>query len=86
MGHGGDLAAARGAVDADQGHAHEAAADGDRCSDARAGMSPGQRRLLAAMPLHAITTVHGEAGLPKSELDPHSLIIPTRSRRAPDEP
>ena len=26
-------------------------------------MAPGERRLLAAMPLHAITTLHGEAGL-----------------------
>ena len=63
MGHGGDLAALRGAVDADEGYVHEAAADGDRCSDTQAGISPGERRLLATMPLHAITTVHGEAGL-----------------------
>jgi hypothetical protein len=27
------------------------------------GMSPSERRLLAAMPLHAITTLHGETGL-----------------------
>jgi hypothetical protein len=27
------------------------------------GMSPGERRLLAATPLHAITALHGEAGL-----------------------
>jgi hypothetical protein len=27
------------------------------------GMRPGERRLLAAMPLHAITAQHGEAGL-----------------------
>jgi HD domain-containing protein len=26
-------------------------------------LSPGERRLLATMPLHAITTLHGEAGL-----------------------
>jgi HD domain len=26
-------------------------------------VNPGERRLLAAMPLHAITTLHGEAGL-----------------------
>ena len=26
-------------------------------------MDPGERRLLAAMPLHAITALHGEAGL-----------------------
>ena len=28
-----------------------------------AGLSAGERRLLAAMPLHAITALHGEAGL-----------------------
>jgi hypothetical protein len=27
------------------------------------GMDPGERRLLAATPLHAITALHGEAGL-----------------------
>jgi len=26
-------------------------------------MGPGERRLLVAMPLHAITALHGEAGL-----------------------
>ena len=26
-------------------------------------MDPGERRLLAAMPLHAITALHGEPGL-----------------------
>jgi HD domain len=63
MGRGGDTAAPRGAVNADEGHAHEAAADGDRRSAAQAGISPGERRLLTAMPLHAITALHGEAGL-----------------------
>jgi HD domain len=32
-------------------------------SEAAAGLCPAKRRLLAAMPLHAITSVHGEAGL-----------------------
>ncbi len=32
-------------------------------SDAGMGLDPAERRLLAAMPLHAITAVHGEAGL-----------------------
>ena len=32
-------------------------------SEAAAGLGPAERRLLAAMPLHAITSVHGEAGL-----------------------
>jgi hypothetical protein len=63
MGHGGDAAAPRDAVNADEGHAHEAAAGGDRRSAVQAGISPGERRLLVAMPLHAITALHGEAGL-----------------------
>jgi hypothetical protein len=32
-------------------------------SDAGTGLGPAERRLLAAMPLHAITSVHGQAGL-----------------------
>jgi len=32
-------------------------------SDAGMRLDPAERRLLAAMPLHAITSVHGEAGL-----------------------
>ena len=32
-------------------------------SDAEMGLGPAERRLLAGMPLHAITSVHGEAGL-----------------------
>ena len=32
-------------------------------SDTGMGMGPAERRLLAGMPLHAITSVHGEAGL-----------------------
>jgi hypothetical protein len=63
MGHGGDAAAPRDAVNADEGHAHEAAAGGDRRSAVQAGISPSERRLLVAMPLHAITALHGEAGL-----------------------
>ena len=36
----------------------------DQMPDAGAGQAgPGERRLLAGMPLHAITSVHGEAGL-----------------------
>jgi len=34
-----------------------------RRPDDRADMTTAERRLLAAMPLHAITTLHGEAGL-----------------------
>jgi hypothetical protein len=32
-------------------------------SDAGMGCGAAERRLLAGMPLHAITSVHGEAGL-----------------------
>ncbi len=32
-------------------------------SDAGLRLDPAERRLLARMPLHAITSVHGEAGL-----------------------
>lgn len=32
-------------------------------SDTGMGLDPAERRLLAGMPLHAITSVHGEAGL-----------------------
>ena len=32
-------------------------------SEAGMGLGPAERRLLAGMPLHAITSVHGEAGL-----------------------
>ena len=39
-----------------------ARADSQR-ADGRADMTTAERRLLAAMPLHAVTTLHGEAGL-----------------------
>jgi hypothetical protein len=39
-----------------------ATADSQRADD-RADMTTAERRLLAAMPLHAITALHGEAGL-----------------------
>jgi hypothetical protein len=51
--------AARGQVAAGQ---QQAGADGQR-PGGRDELSRGERRLLAAMPLHAITAVHGEAGL-----------------------
>lgn len=41
------------------------AADGTAklASDTTTGLSAAERRLLAQMPLHAITSVHGQAGL-----------------------
>jgi hypothetical protein len=51
---------------ADQGETKAiVAADGTakRASNAATRLDAAERRLLAAMPLHAITSVHGEAGL-----------------------
>jgi len=42
---------------------HRQAGAGSELADGPAEMSEGERRLLAAMPLHAITAMHGEAGL-----------------------
>jgi HD domain len=53
------LPTARGAAAADR----RLARAGSQRADDRAGMTGAERRLLAAMPLHAITTLHGEAGL-----------------------
>jgi hypothetical protein len=41
------------------------AADGtaNLASDTTSGLGAAERRLLAQMPLHAITSVHGQAGL-----------------------
>ena len=50
---------ARGAPAADP---RLARADSQQADD-RADMTTAERQLLAAMPLHAITTMHGEAGL-----------------------
>src|SRR5215467_2598198 len=62
MGHGGDTPALLGGVNADDDHTPEAAAD-NRRSASGDRMSPGERRLLATMPLHAVTALHGETGL-----------------------
>jgi HD domain len=43
-------------------HGTPTTADSHRADD-RADMTTAERRLLAAMPLHAITALHGEAGL-----------------------
>src|SRR5258706_7156932 len=53
--------AARGDQNADQRRGPTAAADLRPAADG--GMEPGERRLLATMSLHAITALHGEAGL-----------------------
>ena len=62
-------------------------------SGAAIRLSPAERRLLARMPLHAITSVHGEAGLRERLLleiaqfhaadrartgDPHALALRQR--------
>jgi hypothetical protein len=43
-------------------------------------MGPGERRLLAAMPLHAITAVHGEKGL-RERLAIETATFPTADRK-----
>lgn len=55
--------AARGAGSAGQRQLREPAGTAGPRSATDGGMGPGERRLLAVMPLHAITTLHGEAGL-----------------------
>lgn len=62
MGHGDDRPALPGGLNAGDDHTPEEAA-GDQRSASGDEMSPGERRLLATMPLHAITTLHGETGL-----------------------
>jgi hypothetical protein len=52
-------------------------------SGAGTGLGPAERRLLAGMPLHAITSVHGEAGLRERlllEITRFPLPIAARSR------
>jgi hypothetical protein len=50
---------------ADQGGTEAIVVDGTAksASDTATRLDPAERRLLAGMPLHAITSVHGEAGL-----------------------
>src|SRR5205823_9381466 len=48
------------------------------------GLAPAERRLLAAMPLHAITSVHGEAGLRERLLMEIARFSPADQGRATD--
>src|SRR5690242_729706 len=52
--------------------------------DARPGLAPAERRLLAVMPLHAITSVHGEAGLGERLLMETARFSPADQDRATD--
>src|SRR6185437_1469305 len=52
--------------------------------DAGPGLAPAERRLLAAMPLHAITSVHGEAGLRERLLMETARFSPADQGRATD--
>ena len=52
-------------------------------SGAGSGLDPAERRLLAGMPLHAITSVHGEAGLRERLLMEISAVPRGRSRPGP---
>lgn len=51
-------------------------------SDAATGLGAAERRLLAQMPLHAITSVHGEAGLRERLLIEIALFPATDRARA----
>ena len=63
MRHEIGTAAARGDGEADQQAVAPAAAALDPRSATDEGIGPDGRRRLAATPLHAITALHGEAGL-----------------------
>jgi hypothetical protein len=63
MGHETGITAARGGASADQPGVAAAVGAPDPRSATDGGMDPGEQRLLAATPLHAITALHGEAGL-----------------------
>jgi hypothetical protein len=52
-----------GTANADDLQAREPASRPGQRPAIAEGMSPSERRLLATMPLHAITSLHGEAGL-----------------------
>src|SRR5215469_3559668 len=63
MGYGGRPLTRHGTANADDLQAREpASGPGQRPATAK-GISPSECRLLATMPLHAITSMHGEAGL-----------------------
>jgi hypothetical protein len=49
-------------------------------SDQEEGMGPAERRLLATMPLHAITAVHGETGL-RERLAIEAATFPAADRK-----
>ena len=52
--------------------------------DAGPGLAPAERRLLAVMPLHAITSVHGEAGLRERLLMEITRFSPAGQGQATD--
>jgi hypothetical protein len=62
MGHASGTGTADGGMDA-QTHPTGGPTDAANRSAQGEGMGPRERRLLAAMPLHAITALHGESGL-----------------------
>src|ERR1022692_1335821 len=63
MGHDSNTATAPGGASAGLRQAPGQVTAPDRRPAAGGDMSPAERRLLAAMPLHAITALHGETGL-----------------------
>ena len=77
MRHASGTGTAAGGMDA-QTHPTGGPADAANRSAQGEGMGPRERRLLAAMPLHAITALHGESGLRER------LTIETAAFRAAD--
>jgi hypothetical protein len=63
MGHDINTATAPSGANAGQRQARGQATASGRWLAIDDGMSPAERQLLATMPLHAITALHGEAGL-----------------------
>src|ERR1035438_525370 len=63
MGHETGITAAHDDASADQPGVAELPGTAALRSATYGGMDPGERRLLAAPPLHAITALDGEAGL-----------------------
>ena len=78
MRHASGTGTAGGGMDA-QTHPTGGPADAANRSAQGEGMGPRERRLLAAMPLHAITALHGESGL-RERLTIETAAFPAADR------
>ena len=79
MGHANGTGASGSGMYAGVRSAGESADGATDRSAQEEGIGPGERRLLAAMPLHAITAVHGEAGL-RERLAIETVTFPAADR------